>query len=93
MKIGLYWYKKDHASLWTYDLTNHMMVDLEIIIKLFLVTFVEEKNLYELHPMDEKVLNDFTYYIKVLLYCKISSLCFRPCFSLYTYVFCFLNLL
>ena len=46
-------------SLWTYDLTNHIMVDLETIIALAIVTFVVEKNVYELHPMNEEVFNDF----------------------------------
>ena len=35
------------------------MVDLETIIALATLTFVVGKNLYELHPTDEKVFNDF----------------------------------
>ena len=40
MEIGLCWYQNDHGSLWTYDLTNHIMVDLETIIALTTITFV-----------------------------------------------------
>jgi hypothetical protein len=46
----------DHRG---YDLTDHVIVNFETIIALAIVTFVVEKNLYELHPMDEKVFNNF----------------------------------
>ena len=59
LEIELCWYQKDHESLWTYDLSNHIMVDLEIIIALAMVTFVVEKNVYELHSTNEEVFNDF----------------------------------
>ena len=59
MQIGLCWYQKDHESLWTYDLTDHIMVDLETIIALATITFIVESNLYEVHPMDAKVFNDY----------------------------------
>ena len=59
MEIGLYWYKKDHGSLWTYDVTDHIMVDLKTIIALTIVTFVLRKTLYELHPTDRNLFNDF----------------------------------
>ena len=52
MEIELCWYQKDHGSLWTYDLINHIMVDLETSIALATITFVVGKNLYELHPTD-----------------------------------------
>ena len=45
MEIGLYWYQNDHESLWTYDLTNHIMVDLETLIALATITFVVETKL------------------------------------------------
>ena len=35
--------KKDHGSLWTYDLTYHIMVELETIIALATITFVVGK--------------------------------------------------
>ena len=35
------------------------MIDLGTIIALATITFVEEKSLYELHPTNEKVFNDF----------------------------------
>ena len=43
MEIGLCWYLKDHGSLWTYDLTEHTVVDLETIIALATNTFVVGK--------------------------------------------------
>ena len=44
--------------MWTHDLTNHIIGDLETIIALATLTFVVYKNLYELHPTDEQVFND-----------------------------------
>ena len=35
-------------------LTDHLMVDLEIIIALAAMTYIGESNVYELHPKDEK---------------------------------------
>ena len=52
MEIGSCWYQKDHGSLWTYDLIDHIMVDLETITTLATIT------LYELPLMDEKMFND-----------------------------------
>ena len=37
----------------------HLMVDLETIIALATMTYIGESNVYELHPGDEKVFNDF----------------------------------
>ena len=31
MEIGLRWYQKGTNNKWTYNLTNHLMVDLETI--------------------------------------------------------------
>ena len=45
--------------MWTYNLTNHSMVALETIIALATIIYIVEKNLYELHPMVERVFNDF----------------------------------
>ena len=42
-----------------YNLTNHLMIKLETIIALATMTYSVETNLYELHPRDEQVLNDF----------------------------------
>jgi hypothetical protein len=36
-----------------------LIVDLEIIIALATMTYIGESNVYELHPGDEKVFNDF----------------------------------
>ena len=59
MEIRLCWYQNKNGSMWTYDLTNHLMVELETIIALATMTYIVETNLYELHPMDEQVFNDF----------------------------------
>lgn len=58
-EIGLCWYQKGANNKWTYDLTDHLMVDLETIIALATMTYIGESNVYELHPGDEKVFNDF----------------------------------
>jgi hypothetical protein len=42
MEIGLCWYQEDHETPWTYDLTNHTMIDLETSIALATITFVVE---------------------------------------------------
>ena len=45
--------------MWTYNLTSHLMVELEIIIALATMTYVVEINLYELYPMNKQVFKDF----------------------------------
>ena len=45
--------------MWTYDLMNHLMLGLETIIALSTLVYIVELNLYELHPMNERVFNDF----------------------------------
>jgi hypothetical protein len=44
--------------MWTYDLT-HRHVDLKMAIALATMTFKKGTNLYELHPMKERVFHDF----------------------------------
>jgi hypothetical protein len=39
--------------MWTYDVTDHLMVGLETVIALSTLTYIVEKNMCELHPMDE----------------------------------------
>lgn len=48
VEIGLCWYQKDQVSMWTYDITNHVMIDLDIVIALVIITFMEVINFYEL---------------------------------------------
>ena len=45
--------------MWTYDLTYHLMRELEIIIVVAIMTYIVETNLDDLHLMDECVFNDF----------------------------------
>ena len=52
MEIGLCWYQNKNGSMWTYDLTDHLMLGLKTIIALAIMTHIVEKNLYELHPMN-----------------------------------------
>jgi hypothetical protein len=44
---------------WSYDLTDHIMVELDTIIALANLTYDAETDTYELHPSDEKVFNNF----------------------------------
>ena len=57
MKVGLSWYKKGTNNKWTYDLTNHLIIDLETIIALAFMTYIIDIDGYELIPGDEKVFN------------------------------------
>ena len=50
-----------------YDLTNHLMVDLETIIALATMTYIGESNVYELHPGDEK--SSTTLLMKARIFC------------------------
>jgi hypothetical protein len=58
MEIGLYWYSK-RTNKWTYNLSDHLMVDLEAIIALAYVIYTAHLDAYELRPNDKKVFNDF----------------------------------
>jgi hypothetical protein len=49
MEIGLSWYRKGTTDKWTYDLMNHLMIDLETIIALSSMTYIIDLNAYELH--------------------------------------------
>ena len=40
--------------MWTYNLTDHLMIDLEKIITLAFMTYIVDLDAYELHPGDEK---------------------------------------
>ena len=50
---------KKNNNNWTYDLTDHFMVDLETIIALASMTFIVDLGDYELRPVDEKVFDGF----------------------------------
>jgi hypothetical protein len=55
MDIDLCWYQKETKNKWTYDLTDHLKVDLETIyIALASMTYIVDLDAYELHPGDEK---------------------------------------
>ena len=57
--VGLCWYQNKNGSMRTYDLTIHLIVKLETIIAWVTMSYIVETNLYELHPMDERVFNNF----------------------------------
>ena len=59
MEIRLCWYQNKNGSIWTYGLTDNFLVGLETIIALSTLTYIVENNLYELYPMDERVLDAF----------------------------------
>ena len=85
MEIGLCWYLKDHGSLWTYDLTEHTVVDLETIIALATNTFVVGKTCMDYIISMKKCLMIWSM-IKIKIWSeKSSSLILRPCFPLYMY--------
>jgi hypothetical protein len=58
-EVGLCWYQKFAGLKWSYDLTNYIMVELNSVIALANLTYDVETNMYELHPSDEKVFNNF----------------------------------
>ena len=59
MESGLYWYQKRTNNKLTYNLTDHLMVDLETIIGLGVMTYFANLDAYELHPGNENFFNDF----------------------------------
>ena len=66
MEIGYCWYQNKNGSMWTCDMTNHAMVELDTIIALATTTSIIETNLYELHPTDMS-------YIQCMKECLIIS--------------------
>ena len=46
MEIGLCWYENKNGSMSTYDLTDHIMVELETIIALTTMTYIAKKLKY-----------------------------------------------
>ena len=54
MKIDLCWYKRGTNNKWTYNLTDHLMIDLETISALASMTCVIDLDAYELHPGEKK---------------------------------------
>ena len=59
VEVGLCWYQKSARLKWSYDLTYHIMVELDTVIAFANLTYDAETYTYELHPSDEKVFNDF----------------------------------
>ena len=59
VEVGLCWYQKSAGLKWSYDLTDHIMVELDTVIALANLMYDVETYTYELHPSDEKVFNDF----------------------------------
>ena len=59
VEVGLCWYQKFAWFKWSYDLTYHIMVELDTVISLANLTYDVETYSYELHPSDKKVFNDF----------------------------------
>ena len=58
MEIGLCWYQKGTTKKGTYDLTDHLMVDVETLTALASMTYIIDLDANELHMGDEKVFND-----------------------------------
>ena len=55
----LCWYHRGTNNKWTYDLMNHLMVDLETIVGLNFMRCIINLNVYELYPRDEKLFDNF----------------------------------
>lgn len=51
-------YQNETRSMWTYNLTDHLMAELESIIALAIMIYIVVTNLYKLHLMDEQVSNN-----------------------------------
>ena len=56
-EIGSCWYQQGTNNKWTYDLTNHLIVDLETIIALASMTYTRNFDGYMRHPGDKNVFN------------------------------------
>jgi hypothetical protein len=48
-----------YALKWSYDLTDHIMVELDTVIALSNLPYDAETDTYELYPSDENVFNGF----------------------------------
>ena len=59
MEIGLCWYQNGTKNKWTYELTNHLVVDLKTIIALAPMTYVIDLDGYELQLGDKTFFNNF----------------------------------
>ena len=51
-------YQNETRSMWIYNLTDHLMAELESIIALAIMIYIVVTNLYKLHLMDEQVSNN-----------------------------------
>lgn len=46
--------------MWTYDLTNHLMVEVDTIIALTTMIYIVDRFFYGRHPMNKHICSDFT---------------------------------
>ena len=53
MEIDLYCYQKGINNKWTFNLTHHLMVDLETKITLASMTYIVDLDAYELPGMEK----------------------------------------
>ena len=84
MEIGLCWRQKRINNMWTYDLMDHLMIDLETIITLASRTYIVDVDAYELHPGDENSSTNSLINARVLHYmCDRGSLLFK---NIYAYL-------
>ena len=59
MEIDLCWYQIRTNKKWTYNFTDHWMIDLETKIAITSITCIVGLDAYKLHLGDENVFNDF----------------------------------
>ena len=57
--------KDSSGSMWTYDLTDHIMVDLKMVMVLAIMASMVGSNSYELHSTSNEI--DFQDFIEQLL--------------------------
>ena len=59
MEISLCWYQEGTNNKWTYNLLDHLMVNLQTIILLASMTYIIDLDAYESHLKDEKIIDNF----------------------------------
>ena len=73
---------KGTNNKWTYNLIDHWMKNIEIMVSLASMTYVVDLDAYELHPGDEKCLTTLLMNARVLYYTyDRGSLLFKHIFA------------
>ena len=73
MDFGLHRHQDGTNNKWTYDFTDHLMVELETIIALATMTYIAKLDAYELHPRMKKFSTNLLLKARVQHYTHSSS--------------------